>query len=48
MVRAGQAAVYARYCSERAYYRARDDARAAGLGIWSKLGEQQRPWEWRK
>jgi endonuclease YncB( thermonuclease family) len=48
MVRAGQAAVYARYCSERAYYRARDDARAAGLGIWSKSGGQQRPWEWRK
>ena len=47
MVRAGQAAVFARYCSARAYYRAQHDARAAGLGIWSKPGEQQRPWAWR-
>ena len=48
MVRAGQAAVYDRYCSKRAYYRARDDARAAGRGIWGKPGEQQRPWAWRR
>ena len=47
MVRAGQAAVFTRYCGARAYYRAQQDARAAGLGIWSKPGEQQRPWEWR-
>jgi endonuclease YncB( thermonuclease family) len=47
MVRAGQAAVFTRYCSARAYDRAQHDARAAGLGIWSKPGEQQRPWEWR-
>ena len=47
MVRAGRAAVYRRYCSDPSYARAEGEARAAGLGIWSREGEQQRPWEWR-
>ena len=47
MVRQGFAAVYEKYCAEPAYYQARDEARAAGRGIWSAPGLQQRPWEWR-
>jgi endonuclease YncB( thermonuclease family) len=47
MVRQGFAAVYERYCAEPAYYDAREEARAAGRGIWSQPGMQQRPWEWR-
>lgn len=47
MVRQGFAAVYEKYCAEPAYYQAQDEARAAGRGIWSQPGVQQRPWEWR-
>ncbi len=47
MVRQGFAAVYEKYCAEPAYYQAREEARAAGRGIWSAPGLQQRPWEWR-
>ncbi|MCG3168205.1 MAG: hypothetical protein POELPBGB_04008 [Bacteroidia bacterium] len=47
MVRQGFAAVYERYCAEPAYYDAREEARAAGRGIWAVPGQQQRPWEWR-
>jgi endonuclease YncB( thermonuclease family) len=47
MVRNGYAAVYPKYCKDSAYYRAQDSARGAGLGIWSKPGLQQTPWEYR-
>jgi endonuclease YncB( thermonuclease family) len=47
MVRQGFAAVYEKYCAEPAYYDAREEARAAGRGIWAVPGLQQRPWEWR-
>ncbi len=45
MVRQGFAAVYERYCVEPAYYVARNEARAAGRGIWAGPGLHQRPWE---
>lgn len=48
MVEAGQAAVYPRYCQDPAFYAAERRAREAGLGIWEKEGEQQRPWESRR
>jgi endonuclease YncB( thermonuclease family) len=47
LVSAGQAAVYPRHCRDRRYYAAQDRARDAGLGVWARAGEQQRPWVWR-
>lgn len=46
-VRDGQAAVYSRYCSDSRFIAAQAEARAAGRGIWSSPGEQQRPWVFR-
>lgn len=46
-VRAGQAAVYARYCTDERFARAQAEARAARRGIWSAPGEQQTPWIYR-
>lgn len=46
-VEAGQAAVYTRFCTDPRFPRAQDRARAAGLGIWSRPGEQQTPWTFR-
>ena len=46
-VQSGQAAVYGRYCEDPRFFRAEREARAAGLGIWSSPGEQQRPWVFR-
>ncbi len=46
-VRAGQAAVYERYCTDGRFPRAQLAARKARLGIWSKRGEQQTPWIFR-
>ncbi|WP_420844336.1 thermonuclease family protein [Lamprobacter modestohalophilus] len=43
MVEAGKAAVYRRYCSDRSYSSAEASAKVAGLGIWSKPGDHQRP-----
>lgn len=48
MVKAGQAAVYRRYCSDPSYSRAEAAAKAAALGIWAKPGDHQRPWDWRR
>ena len=48
LVRTGHAAVYRRYCDERAYARAEDEARDAGLGIWAQPGEHQTPWRYRR
>jgi endonuclease YncB( thermonuclease family) len=46
-VRAGQAAVYAHYCTDGRYLRAQREAREARRGIWSRPGEQQTPWTFR-
>lgn len=43
----GQAAVYARYCDDPRFFRAEEEAREAGIGIWSRPGEQQTPWVFR-
>lgn len=47
MVRAGQAAVYRRYCSHDQYYQTELGAKDAAIGIWNKPGSHQRPWSWR-
>jgi endonuclease YncB( thermonuclease family) len=46
-VQSGHAAVYNRYCSDPDFTRAEQAARKAGLGIWSRPGEQQTPWVFR-
>jgi len=48
MVKQGQAAVYARYCKDDVYFEAEKLARQQALGIWSREGLQQTPWQWRK
>jgi endonuclease YncB( thermonuclease family) len=47
MVTDGWAAVYPRYCTDRAYYRAQATARERAIGIWMSDGPHQRPWETR-
>jgi endonuclease YncB( thermonuclease family) len=46
-VRAGQAAVYDRYCTDGRFAKAERAARKARQGIWSRPGEQQTPWIYR-
>ena len=46
-VTSGQAAVYRHYCDDPRFEQAEQAARAAGLGILSRPGGQQRPWEFR-
>lgn len=48
MVAQGQAVVYGKYCTDRAYYEAEVMAKAAKLGVWKEAGLQQRPWEFRR
>ena len=48
MVEAGQAAVYEQYCDSPRYPSAEREARAAKRGIWSRRGEHQRPWDYRR
>ena len=48
MVRQGGAAVYEQYNNSRAYQVAQLQAKQDRLGIWSRPGAQQEPWEWRK
>lgn len=48
MVQAGHAAVYERYCTSADYAKAEQQARGYGIGIWSRDGLQQRPWEYRR
>ena len=47
-VKAGKAAVYDAYCKKSEYKAAETEPKEAGLGIWSKPGLHQTPWEWRK
>ena len=47
MVSSGHAAVYRRYCKLPEFYAAEMTARQARLGIWSKQGLHQAPWQWR-
>jgi endonuclease YncB( thermonuclease family) len=49
LVRGGFAAVYTKYCPRRAtqYWAAERQAKSARVGIWSKPGLHQRPWEYR-
>ena len=46
-VRSGNAAVYARYCEDKRFFRAEREAREAKRGIWSRKGEHQTPWIFR-
>jgi endonuclease YncB( thermonuclease family) len=48
MLRQGGAVVYERYNKFRSYRTAQRQARRETLGVWSKPGAQQEPWEWRK
>lgn len=48
LVRQGHAAVYRRYNDSAAYRRAESQAKREKLGIWSRPGAQQTPWEWRR
>lgn len=48
MVRDGRAAVYEQYNDSRGYRLAQTDAEQAGLGIWSRPGDQQDPSAWRR
>lgn len=48
LVRQGGAVVYTRYNDARAYQTAQVEAKQNRLGVWSKPGAQQEPWEWRK
>ncbi|NCA72048.1 MAG: thermonuclease family protein [Sphingobacteriia bacterium] len=48
MVLDGQAAVYPSYCTDPAYTRLGEEARTHGIGIWSRPGDQQRPWDYRR
>jgi endonuclease YncB( thermonuclease family) len=47
MVKAGKVAVYRRYCKVGAYQQAEVMAKSRRIGIWTKPGSHQRPWEWR-
>jgi endonuclease YncB( thermonuclease family) len=47
MVRSGQAVVFPKYCHDRQYYQAEDEAKKLQSGVWEKLGVHQRPWAWR-
>lgn len=47
LVQTGHAAVYRRYCRDRRFYAAEEEARLERLGIWSQEGSHQRPWDYR-
>lgn len=48
MVQNGQAAVYNSFCPSAEYKKVEQQARDYRIGIWSRDGLQQRPWEYRK
>lgn len=47
-VRKGQAAVYSRYCKDKAYARAEQMARDIKSGIWQSRGLHREPWKYRR
>lgn len=47
-VRDGKVAVYSQYCKDSVYPEAERLAKKEKLGIWSKPGNHQTPWNWRK
>jgi len=47
MVWSGNAVVYPKYCNDRQYYQAEEEAKKLQSGVWGKLGDHQRPWVWR-
>jgi endonuclease YncB( thermonuclease family) len=47
-IRAGHAAVYARFCDDPRFMRAERAARADSVGIWSRAGDHQTPWVYRQ
>jgi endonuclease YncB( thermonuclease family) len=48
LVREGDVAVYTQYNDDRRYLEAAREAKRQRLGIWSRRGQQQAPWEWRE
>lgn len=48
MIKQGKAVVYQQYNDSQIYRDAERQAKTAKLGVWSKSGAQQAPWEWRK
>jgi endonuclease YncB( thermonuclease family) len=44
----GQAAVYGQFCDSPGYFSVEREARAAKRGIWSRRGEHQKPWDYRR
>jgi endonuclease YncB( thermonuclease family) len=48
LVRQGGAVVYTQYNKSRTYRLAQGEAKREKLGIWSRPGAHQEPWEWRK
>lgn len=48
LVRQGGAVVYTQYNKSRTYRLAQGEAKRAELGVWSRPGAHQEPWEWRK
>ncbi len=48
LVRQGGAVVYVQYNNASAYQMAQVQAKQNRLGVWSQVGPQQTPWEWRK
>ena len=48
MARKGWAAEYDDFCSDRAYRKAENTAKAAGNGAYSEPGLHQTPWMWRR
>jgi endonuclease YncB( thermonuclease family) len=48
LVRQGGAVVYTHYNKLRTYRLAQGEAKREKLGVWSRPGAHQEPWEWRK
>jgi endonuclease YncB( thermonuclease family) len=48
MVRQGWAVMYSQYNTSSTYETAQAQAKRERLGVWSRPGAQQEPWEWRK
>jgi endonuclease YncB( thermonuclease family) len=48
MVETGNAVEYQAYCDDSRFIEAQRTATQSSLGVWSKSGDQQRPWEWRR